>query len=495
MYPIEVLTSDATLVPAIERAMTSLNVGQKEFNYHQPQPHLDKRAYVLDMTVHKSGDLFAWLRKYRADEGGHRPFIMLIVRGRLATPRYENAFGSVEASEGLAVFTVHDRDRFVADTVRYIRYYLVRYTLSFVGKSLVGHTDTRGCFFDRKEYKPDISASLRAGGLCEEHEKALQPYLTPHSKAALSFLRKRVSEDIPYALVMKGGGVKGLALVGALEVLADRLSFDEFVGTSAGAIAAVLLAAGYTPAELRSELSELDFRDFCRTRLLKRVINFARFRALHDSRAVEEWVNERLTKRLADRPSPVQMGDLPSRAVVYCASPNGLLAFDSRGDRATTSASFAVQCSAAIPVFFRSPYIDGVRAFDGGMKQNFPLAHFLRQNPNKQGIGLYLKPKRKRSHGFAGQVVEAIAIGDEPAEVRTLINQIVVIDPNPIDTTDFDLSADDKTFLLAAGRAAAMHFLVQHFPDDAPSAPEVEAARESAERLRAQAARRWRRPI
>jgi predicted acylesterase/phospholipase RssA len=40
--------------------------------------------------------------------------------------------------------------------------------------------------------------------------------------------------------------VKGLAYVGAIKELEKYYKFDRFIGTSAGAIAAVLLGAGYT---------------------------------------------------------------------------------------------------------------------------------------------------------------------------------------------------------------------------------------------------------
>jgi predicted acylesterase/phospholipase RssA len=54
-------------------------------------------------------------------------------------------------------------------------------------------------------------------------------------------------ESKEFALIMKGGGAKGLAYVGALQVLEQYgYKFTWFVGTSAGAITAVLLAAGYT---------------------------------------------------------------------------------------------------------------------------------------------------------------------------------------------------------------------------------------------------------
>ena len=58
-------------------------------------------------------------------------------------------------------------------------------------------------------------------------------------------------------LVFEGGGAKGVAFAGALEALAAHGHRPgRLVGTSAGAIAAALCAAGYSPAEMLAALSE-----------------------------------------------------------------------------------------------------------------------------------------------------------------------------------------------------------------------------------------------
>jgi NTE family protein len=52
-------------------------------------------------------------------------------------------------------------------------------------------------------------------------------------------------------LVCEGGGVRGVALVGALAVLEERGFLPQnLAGTSAGAVVATLKAAGYTAAEI-----------------------------------------------------------------------------------------------------------------------------------------------------------------------------------------------------------------------------------------------------
>ncbi len=66
-------------------------------------------------------------------------------------------------------------------------------------------------------------------------------------------------------LVFEGGGVKGIAYVGALEVL-DRegilQNIERVAGTSAGAMVAVLIGLGYTADELRDILWSINFKNF-----------------------------------------------------------------------------------------------------------------------------------------------------------------------------------------------------------------------------------------
>ena len=62
-----------------------------------------------------------------------------------------------------------------------------------------------------------------------------------------------------YDLVFEGGGAKGIVFVGALEVLLDPQQGNRtrrLVGTSAGAITAALVAAGYSPEELLRAVNE-----------------------------------------------------------------------------------------------------------------------------------------------------------------------------------------------------------------------------------------------
>ena len=494
MYAIEVISSNPDVAVALDRAIASLNSLQREFYFHRPPPALEQTALVLRNTVREVKDTLDWLANYRTTAKGNRQFIIGIVDGRLTRlPDYDSVFGGHRASEGLAVFTTHDIGEYVVDLVRYFRYYLVRYAISFIAPALKNHKDTRNCFFDLKEFKPDIQESLKTGGLCEEHQAELSKFLSPHTKEALDLLCKRVANDIPYGLVLKGGGVKGLALVGALLVLSDHIKFDVFCGTSAGAMAAVLLAAGYTPKELEDVFKNLDFNSFRNVKLFGKIRNFIRYRTRYNGAGIEDWMNERIRGRTQAVGRP-QMADFkPRRAIVYSCSREGLIEFDSHGERSSTPAAYAVRCSAAIPGYFGGSAIDGADAFDGGLRENFPFTRFITKHPDKPVIGLCLRASDTPKKGKVSQLIDAVTTGDEPEIVRNHADKIVLIDPNPIDTIDFGLDDKDKQFLLAAGRAAALRYLAKYMPDSNIDANEMSTAERAENTLRERARVRWNR--
>jgi len=70
--------------------------------------------------------------------------------------------------------------------------------------------------------------------------------------------------------VFEGGGVKGIALIGALKRLEEEnILFGRVAGASAGAITASLVAAGYSVDELKEIIWKKDFNDFADMSLFK----------------------------------------------------------------------------------------------------------------------------------------------------------------------------------------------------------------------------------
>jgi len=275
------------------------------------------------------------------------------------------------------------------------------------------------------------------------------------------------------ALILGGGGVKGLALAGAVIELEKHYTFGAFVGTSAGAIAAVLLAAGYGGDELRDELEELDTRSMV-DGPLRAVWNLLARGGLHSGQAIQRWVARKLTERLYPggllAPANVTMNQLPHRAVVYASDAGGgAVTFDSHGEHDDTYAATAVRCSISIPGFFVPAERDLGGRFDGGLLNSFPAKIFLDKNPGASMIGVYLT-SRKARHGrprtlgllrVVAQTVQIYLGGDEPRILHELKDTIVAVDTSPIKTLDFTLSPPEKQLLVLRGRIAARQYMVE----------------------------------
>jgi NTE family protein len=66
-------------------------------------------------------------------------------------------------------------------------------------------------------------------------------------------------------IIFEGGGVKGLAYCGALQILEDKgilQNIKGYAGTSAGAITATLCAIGYNSNEITNIIKKIDFSKF-----------------------------------------------------------------------------------------------------------------------------------------------------------------------------------------------------------------------------------------
>lgn len=282
------------------------------------------------------------------------------------------------------------------------------------------------------------------------------------------------------ALIMKGGGVKGLAYVGALKELERYYEFTWFVGTSAGAIAAVLLAAGYTTTELERELGKTNFKKFLDAPFYKLLWNLIVHNGFYKAATFTAWVDDLLAIKLQS-PTRVKLSDLKRLTIYASRREKAALIFDSLDPRTKeVSAAFAVRCSMSIPFVFTPQRESGMRVLDGGMRNNYPVDILLKENPGLNFIGLYLGPEV-----YKGEIVEPSVLSDmlsmwtdayDAESVSQYRDKTVVIDPTPISTINFSLTESERDFLLKAGRAAALKFLSKKPFPGVPSQTSVDEA-------------------
>ncbi len=192
-------------------------------------------------------------------------------------------------------------------------------------------------------------------------------------------------EPGPVALVLSGGGAKGIAHAGAIAALEARgIRPDLVVGTSMGAVVGALYASGHGARALDSLARALPLAQAFRGYRPEPPAVFAdrppllvwaeeRGHLELQASAVEvPLVNRLLATELLEA-NLAAAGDfdrlpIPFRAVAADLLADSLVVFR-RGDLAA-----AVRASASIPIVFPPLEIDGRRLVDGGIVANIPVA-------------------------------------------------------------------------------------------------------------------------
>lgn len=488
-YNIEIMCLGEDLYSLLARATNGLNGIQDQFRFEVTPPSQRAPGLAFRRNTYETDEVWKFLSNQRK-AGAPRLFIIAFVTQPLSSSKYTNLFGSHRGESGLAVVTRSDTAQYVKDDVRYFQYYMVRYALSFVNCLVKTHEDEirKDCYFHFKRDKREIIHSMNVARICDQcmaildnpPEDSPARRLTDDERSALEKIRNYVAGGYPYSVIMKGGGVKGLAIAGAMVELGKHFSFNRHVGTSAGAIAAVLLAAQFKPAELVDVFRKKNFTDFLDAPKWLLPYNLLFKMGFYPGESFRLWIAGLLSEKLALL-SEVRMEHL-ERAIIYAArAGQGTVTFDSAGPRRETVASFAVRCSMSIPLFFTPMSVDGRRVFDGGLRNNFPLRKFLESFPNAPFIAIYLgKSDNQNKKWLTADLLDIVVDGEERELVDNHPNDVVVIDTSPIGTVNFRLTPDEKDFLVSVGKASALELLLRRNIDGGPTPQEAQAARADA---------------
>ena len=309
-------------------------------------------------------------------------------------------------------------------------------------------------------------------------------------------------------LVFEGGGVKGIGLAGALATLEERgYEPQNVAGTSAGAITAALLAAGYSAAELREIIMTLDYRQFQdrawedRVAVLERSLSMLLDLGIYEGDRFLEWIRERLEAKgirtfadlvhadYADDPrfrSKLQViaSDVTTHELLVLPRDAKKLGIEPD----SLDVALAVRMSMSIPVFFEPVRFENPKTgevhviVDGGMLSNYPVWLFDCEDgevPEWPTFGLLLVepkprvpigvrlPKPKMAGRGAGAMIDymkALAQTMMEAHDRLYVEQAnyartIPIPTLGVGTTEFDLSKERALALYDSGRWAAETFL------------------------------------
>ena len=321
--------------------------------------------------------------------------------------------------------------------------------------------------------------------------------------------RRRVYRN----LVFKGGGVRGIAYIGALEVLEEQGvmdGIDRVAGTSSGAIAATLLSFRKNIPDTLALFNSLDLSKVPQKAangngrnivLLKNSANYSRLFenfGWYSSEYFQEWMGDVIAEhcrgnRRATFSDMQQFGYRDLHIVATNLSRRRAEEF-SVLTTPDVAVADAVRMSMSIPLFFEALRFDGKRFgsgdyyVDGGLFNNYPIhifdkPHFAsesrlyRDGINWETLGLFLFPNQLNGDKIPAEPDNLWEFMDltirsiyDSHQLANLVESVVDkkrtirIDDCGISSTRFDLSPHSIEYrcLYEAGRKAAHSFFEQN---------------------------------
>jgi len=320
------------------------------------------------------------------------------------------------------------------------------------------------------------------------------------------------SKPITYRnLVFKGGGIRGIAYIGALEALEERgmlAGIQRVAGTSAGAISAFLVSLRIPVSEILERFSTLDFRKIpqASTKEKKLPIPFylpteeekltriIRNYGLYSSSYFHEWLRS-ITASYCNGNPDATFEDFHKHGFrdLYIVVANlnkqqgEVMSYQ---ETPQVSVADAVRMSMSIPLYFEALRFDGKKFgkgdyyVDGGVYNNYPIklfdqppyvktADLKRSKGNPETLGMFLYPesglkisRHENPHNlmdYLGIVISNLYTSYETIQYEVSIidqHRTIAISDCGILSTDFSIVKGDEKYtkLYEAGRKATLAF-------------------------------------
>ncbi|MFN5169831.1 MAG: patatin-like phospholipase family protein [Cyclobacteriaceae bacterium] len=305
-------------------------------------------------------------------------------------------------------------------------------------------------------------------------------------------------------LVMEGAGVRGIAYVGAIQQLQEQGNLSQLKrlgGTSAGAIAALLVSLGYTADEMELIISETRVQQFNDGQyfFVGGLYRMNKYYGWYRNEAVNEWLGELIAQKTGNSNLTFQqLHDLGYRDLYVTGTSinNQRTLIFSHETYPDMRVRDAVNISMNVPLYFQAIWIndcgvvlDPMHAtgtfdivVDGGVAANFPIDLFDEYtiergkpvrcaNPHTLGLridtaeqiekdrtrlGLAPVPVKKLKHFINGFYVYSIESLNRPNLTEEDWQRTISISSADIQPRIRKMKTAEKELLLHNGREAVI---------------------------------------
>lgn len=288
-------------------------------------------------------------------------------------------------------------------------------------------------------------------------------------------------------LAFKGGGVRGIAFVGALRELQKMGSLAgirRVAGTSAGALVATMYALEYSIDKIYEIMRGINFKQF---EDAFNPIGVVTHYGLYGGKYILEFAENLLENCGKGLNAKSTFADMKAAGCtdlyVFATNLNSHSVTELSADKTPSAyVAEAVRASMSIPIFFKAWQFsnaipDNDIYVDGGLMFNYPLSFFdnakfgtqpYQANPESLGLFLRTDAVNKSRHEltfhtfmhYARHLFESILdVQDQDFdEDGDQVSRSVIIDDLGILATDFNLTVEDMNNLVASGAKGATEY-------------------------------------
>ena len=278
----------------------------------------------------------------------------------------------------------------------------------------------------------------------------------------------------PLRIALNGGGIRGLAHIGALEVLEERGHLScvkEIVGVSAGAFCAFCICIGYTLSEMKLLSLKLDIGSL-RTIEPETVFQFPEAYGFDSGETMEKLFTILLREK--GYPPTLTFRELfEARASapalrIFVTDLNTCLPYEYSAARTPDAeVRMAVRASISIPIYF-TPVMDphtGHMIVDSVLLSDSPFS-FLTEEERKHTLNLVFHTgdasvdSITTLFGFLRQLYYTSCNGGMSPDLLNQWNRnIVLLDCGSISAMQFEMTEEEKAALIGVGRSGMLRFL------------------------------------
>lgn len=286
----------------------------------------------------------------------------------------------------------------------------------------------------------------------------------------------------PYRVTLSGGGIRGLAHIGALEVLEERgalRAVKEYIGISAGALIAFCMCVGATLSELRMMVTVLDFGSI-RHLEPESILSFMETYGLDSGANLEKLARAVLrAKGLSPTLTFAELAAVkPSapRLRIFATNLNTCtIAELSAATTPTMQVVAALRASTCIPIYFQ-PVVDPVSGHhfvDGGIVSHSPFT-FLTAEEADSTLSITFSDEHKPVgeirdlKEYLVQLYYAFDFYYNKELTGRRQRQVLFIRTGRRNSLDFELGQEQRVELINMGRKSAEEFLAAFPGQGAP---------------------------